>query len=75
MRVYNSTIRILILKIDKLLMSSAPVMNRFEPVLGMGATQSLKILKSFNEKRLILFGFQVQAFCIVRKCIRLIQVQ
>ncbi|MCU4165753.1 cytochrome c biogenesis protein ResB [Carboxylicivirga caseinilyticus] len=37
-------------KIDKLLMSSAPVMNRFEPVLGMGATQSLKILKSFNEK-------------------------
>ncbi|RKD89775.1 ResB-like family protein [Mangrovibacterium diazotrophicum] len=37
------------LKIDKLLMSSAPVMNRFEPVLGMGATQSLKILKSNNE--------------------------
>jgi hypothetical protein len=35
--------------IDKLLMSSAPVMNRFEPVLGMGATQSLKILKSNNE--------------------------
>ncbi len=38
------------LKINKLLMSSAPVMNRFEPVLGMGATQSLKILKSFSEK-------------------------
>lgn len=35
-------------KIDKLLMSSAPVMDRFEPVLGMGATQSTKILKSYN---------------------------
>ena len=40
------------LKIDKLLMSSAPVMNRFEPVLGMGATQSLKIQKFYNEKGL-----------------------
>lgn len=38
------------LKIEKLLMSSAPVMNRFEPVLGMGATQSLKIQKFYNEK-------------------------
>lgn len=38
------------LKIEKLLMSSAPVMNRFEPVLGMGATQSLHILKSYNDK-------------------------
>lgn len=38
------------LKIEKLLMSSAPVMNRFESVLGMGATQSLKILKSYNGK-------------------------
>lgn len=39
-----------VLKIEKLLMSSAPVMERFEPVLGMGATQSLKILKSYNDK-------------------------
>nr|WP_319401262.1 cytochrome c biogenesis protein ResB [uncultured Carboxylicivirga sp.] len=35
-------------KIEKLLMSSAPVLNRFEPVLGMGATQSTMITKSYN---------------------------
>lgn len=34
--------------IEKLLMTSAPVMNRFEPVLGMGATQSTKILKTYK---------------------------
>jgi hypothetical protein len=37
------------LKIEKLFMSSAPVMNRFEPVLGMGATQSVKIIKTYND--------------------------
>lgn len=36
------------LKIEKLLMSSAPVLNRFESVLGMGATQSTMITKSYN---------------------------
>lgn len=34
--------------IEKLLMCSAPVMNRFEPVMGIGATQSIKILRSYN---------------------------
>ncbi len=36
-------------KIHKLLTSSAPVQNRFEPILAMGATQSLQIIKSSRE--------------------------
>lgn len=35
-------------RVIKLFMSSAPVMNRFEPVSGMGATQSAKIVRSGN---------------------------
>jgi len=36
------------LHIEKLYMNSAPVLDRFEPVLSMGATQSLKITQSNN---------------------------
>lgn len=37
------------LKIEQLLMNSAPVQNRFEPIYGMGATQSAQIIRTQNE--------------------------
>lgn len=35
-------------KVDKLCMSSAPVQERFEPLMAMGATQSAKIVKQLH---------------------------